>query len=96
LKLRSNVSFPRPKITQAAIEGDTEGDRIDGGKGNDTIWLGGGRDIVVLARGNGSDTINNFQPCQTQIGLSGGLRCSDLTITQGDGATLIRVVACLD
>ena len=64
-------------------------DRIDGGKGNDTIWLGGGRDIVVLARGNGIDTINNFQPCQTQIGLSGGLRFSDLAIAQGDGATLI-------
>jgi 3-phytase/alkaline phosphatase D len=66
-------------------------DRIDAGKGNDTIWLGGGRDIVVLAKGNGIDTINNFQPCQTQIGLSGGLRFNDLTITQGDGATLISV-----
>ena len=76
MKLRSSVSFPRPKITQAAIEGDTEGDRIDGGKGNDTIWLGGGRDIVVLARGNGIDTINNFQVGQTQIGLSGGLTFS--------------------
>lgn len=64
-------------------------DRIDGGKGNDTIWLGGGRDVVVLAKGNGIDTINNFQLGQTQIGLSGGLRFSDLVIAQGNDATLI-------
>ena len=57
LKLKSSVSFPRLKTTKAAIEGDTEGDRIDGGKGNDTIWLGGDRDIIVLARGNGIDTL---------------------------------------
>ena len=87
--MRSSVSFPRPKITQAALERDTEGDRIDGGTGNDTVWLGGGQDIVVLAKGFGTDVINNFQVGQTQIGLSGGLRFSDLAIAQGDGATLI-------
>jgi Ca2+-binding RTX toxin-like protein len=64
-------------------------DRIDGGTGNDTLWLGGGQDIVVLAKGFGTDVINNFQVGQTEIGLSGGLRFSDLAIAQGDGATLI-------
>ena len=64
---------------------------INGGTGNDTIWLGGGNDVVVIAKGDGVDTINNFQLGQTQIGLSGGLTFSDLAIAQGNGATLISV-----
>ncbi|MEW6493147.1 MAG: choice-of-anchor I family protein [Cyanobacteriota bacterium] len=68
-------------------------DRIDAGPGNDTIWLGGGQDIVVLAQGNGVDTINNFQLSQTKLGLSGGLVFNDLAITQVTGATLIEIAA---
>jgi 3-phytase/alkaline phosphatase D len=64
-------------------------DEINGGTGNDTIWLAGGQDTIVLARGNGVDTINNFQLGQTQISLSGGLTFNDLAIAQADGATLI-------
>jgi len=62
---------------------------INGGTGNDTIWLAGGNDVVVIAKGDGVDTVNNFQLGQTQIGLSSGLSFSDLAITQGNGATLI-------
>lgn len=64
-------------------------DFINAGAGSDTIWLGGGQDTVVIAKGNGIDTINNFQLGQTRIGLSGGLTFNDLAIAQGTGATLI-------
>ncbi|MGB7444954.1 MAG: choice-of-anchor I family protein [Coleofasciculaceae cyanobacterium] len=64
-------------------------DYITGGAGDDTIFLGGGQDTVVLAKGEGSDIINNFQLGQTSLGLSGGLTFDDLMINQGNGATLI-------
>ena len=64
-------------------------DLIDGGAGNDTIWLGGGRDTIVLVKGSGVDTINNFQVGQSSLGLSAGLTFNDLTLAQGEGATLI-------
>ena len=66
---------------------------IDGGSGNDTIWLGGGRDKVVLRRSDGVDTINGFKPGETQLSLSGGLRFSDVTFTQGNGFTSLSVGA---
>jgi VCBS repeat-containing protein len=68
----------------------TGNDLINGGPGNDTIWLGAGGDTVVIAQGNGTDTIYNFQAGQTQIGLADGLQFSDLAISQGNNATLIR------
>ncbi|MGB7442674.1 MAG: glycerophosphodiester phosphodiesterase family protein [Coleofasciculaceae cyanobacterium] len=64
-------------------------DLIDGGAGNDTIWLAGGMDTVVLAEGNGSDIINNFQVGQTMLGLSGSLAFESLTIAQSENATSI-------
>lgn len=66
-------------------------DLINGGLGNDRIWLGGGQDTVFIARGDGADTIYNFQLGQTQIGLAGGLQFSDLAISQSNNATSIRV-----
>jgi 5'-nucleotidase / UDP-sugar diphosphatase len=63
-------------------------DFINAGIGVDTIWLNGGKDTVVLNR-SGADTINGFQLGQTTLALSGGLKFTDLTITQGNGATLI-------
>ncbi|MEO8893414.1 MAG: hypothetical protein ABI417_18135 [Coleofasciculaceae cyanobacterium] len=43
-----------------------------------------------MAKGdNRTDTIYNFQLGQTQIGLADGWQFSDLTISQGNHATLI-------
>jgi uncharacterized protein YjiK len=66
---------------------------IDGGSGNDTIWLNGGKDTVVLGRSNGVDTVNGYQAGRTSFALSGGLRYSDLTFSQGNGFTQIAVGA---
>ncbi|MBW4604974.1 MAG: 5'-nucleotidase C-terminal domain-containing protein [Calothrix sp. FI2-JRJ7] len=65
-------------------------DFINAGTGIDTIWLNGGKDTVVLNR-DGADIINGFQLGQTSLALSGDLKFTDLTITQGDGAALISV-----
>lgn len=72
-------------------------DYIIGGSGNDTIWLGGGQDTIVLTQYSGSDTINNFQDGQTRLALgaphSVGLTFSNLTIAQGNNATLISITS---
>ncbi|MBF2065965.1 MAG: 5'-nucleotidase C-terminal domain-containing protein [Calothrix sp. C42_A2020_038] len=63
-------------------------DFINAGAGINTIWLNGGQDTVVLTKG-GTSTINGFQIGQTTLGISGGLKFNDLTITQGNGAAQI-------
>jgi len=64
-------------------------DTINAGTGNDTIWLNGGKDLVTLRLGDGQDTINGFQLGQTVLGLSGGLKFTDLTFNPGNGLTQI-------
>jgi Ca2+-binding RTX toxin-like protein len=63
---------------------------IDGGAGNDTIYLLFGEDTIVLTRGNGNDTINNYNAGSTRFNLTGGLTFNDLTIAQDGSSTLIR------
>jgi Ca2+-binding RTX toxin-like protein len=64
--------------------------------GNDNL-TGGilGRDRFVVAAGEGTDTITDFERGRDLIGLSGGFTFADLTISQGMGAdisnTLIQV-----
>ncbi len=63
---------------------------IDSGAGDDTIWLNGGNDTIALSRGNGRDTINNFQAGRTKFTLSAGLSFGDLSFTASNGGTLIQ------
>jgi hypothetical protein len=65
-------------------------DAIDAGLGNDMIWLGGGRDTIALARGNGTDTIYNFQAGRTTFNLLGGLGLGDLSYSRSGGSTLLQ------
>jgi len=53
---------------------------IYGGLGNNTIWLGGGQDTVILELGDGFDSIHNFQLDQTIFQLGAGLTTDDLSI----------------
>jgi hypothetical protein len=66
---------------------------IDTGAGDDIIWLGSGNNTVVLAQGNGTDTLFNFRLNRTTLVLKGGLSVSDLSIRRFLGGTLIRVTA---
>ena len=77
------------------IWGDDGNDVIDGGLGNDTLtgddFSGGqGSDTFVLAVGEGTDTITDFELGEDVIGLAEGLTFGVLTLTQNGQGTLIE------
>jgi Ca2+-binding RTX toxin-like protein len=64
-----------------------DGDNIlYGGLGQNTLYGGNGRDLLVLAAGDGGDTIFNFVAGTDYLGLMNGLTFEQLTITQGTNA----------
>ncbi|MBW4545895.1 MAG: hypothetical protein KME25_15820 [Symplocastrum torsivum CPER-KK1] len=76
------------------IYGDAGDDLIRGGLGNDILvgddFSGGtGRDTFVLAAGEGTDTILDFQVGIDFIGLADGLSFGQLAIAQEENNTLI-------
>ena len=70
--------------------GEAGNDRLRGGRGND-ILIGdnassrGGHDTFVLARGEGTDTIKDFENGRDRIQLADGLTFDQLTISQRTG-----------
>jgi len=76
------------------IWGDDGNDLIRGGLGNDTLvgddFSGGnGSDTFVLASGEGTDTILDFQIEEDFIGLANGLTFGQLSITQDESNAVI-------
>ncbi|MBD2005985.1 MULTISPECIES: choice-of-anchor Y domain-containing protein [Cyanophyceae] len=71
------------------IFGDSGNDLLRGGLGNDLVTGGTGRDTFVLARGEGTDIIQDFQIGSDFIGLAGGLSLGQLLITQRSSQTVI-------
>ena len=68
--------------------GNQGNDLLWGGVGNDTLQGGKGKDTFVLAIGEGTDTITDFQS-QDLLGLAGTLTFGQLSITQDGDNTLI-------
>jgi uncharacterized surface protein with fasciclin (FAS1) repeats len=64
-----------------------DGSMIDGGMGKDTLWVNGSASTVILRAANDTDTLNGFELGQTKFGLSDGLKFSDLSFEQGQGAS---------
>ena len=65
-------------------EGSDNGpDLLNGGLGNDTLTGGNGPDIFVLAAGDGTDTITDWEQPDS-IGLSGGIGFNDLSFSGED------------
>ena len=65
------------------LKGGRGNDVLRGDKGDDTLDGGGGADRFVFKRGDGSDTINNFNTGQDHIQIGRGASdFSGLTITQ--------------
>ncbi|MGB3192202.1 MAG: ExeM/NucH family extracellular endonuclease [Limnoraphis sp.] len=60
--------------------GNNGSDVLEGGLGDDQLTGGNGPDLFVLAAGEGTDTIIDFET-PDEIGLSGGLSFSDLTFS---------------
>jgi Ca2+-binding RTX toxin-like protein len=82
------------------LHGGTGNDLLDGGTGNDIVYggsgfdrlIGGaGRDVFVLHRRTGLDTVTDFRDGQDRLGLSGGLQISDLWMRPVTGGTTIGI-----
>lgn len=72
------------------IWGGAGDDIIWGGAGNDIIWGGAGNDTFVLVRGQGVDTIQDFNVNEDKIAGAGGIKTFEsLLITQMGSNTLI-------
>lgn len=75
------------------IEGGNGRDVIIGGRGSDILTGNGGADRFVFDRGNGRDTIADFQQNRDKIVVEGGITSfDDLKITQVGNAVQIQVV----
>ncbi|ACK71980.1 Hemolysin-type calcium-binding region [Gloeothece citriformis PCC 7424] len=73
------------------IYGQAGDDTIDGGLGDDYLRGNDGADQFVLRRGNGRDTIFDFEDNKDKFLLKDGLQYEDLTISQQYGRTVISV-----
>ncbi|MEB3282603.1 MAG: alkaline phosphatase PhoX [Lyngbya sp.] len=74
------------------IYGDDGDDLLDGGLGHDTLtgddFSGGaGRDTFVLATGEGTDVVVDFEVGMDFLGLKGGLMAEELSFTQAGSDT---------
>ncbi|MGB3401471.1 MAG: hypothetical protein WBA77_02135 [Microcoleaceae cyanobacterium] len=70
------------------LTGTTDDEWIDGYAGDDTLTGGGGSDQFVLASGNGSDIITDFEDGQDILVLD-GLTFDQLTIEAASGGTVV-------
>ncbi|MBD2682122.1 MULTISPECIES: DUF4347 domain-containing protein [Nostoc] len=73
------------------IVGGGGNDRIYGGFGTDNLTGGTGNDIFVIVQGEGRDTIKDFNLNEDLIALSSGISYSNLSITQSNNDTLIKI-----
>lgn len=73
------------------LEGGVGNDILAGGVGRDRLIGGAGRDVFVLQRNTGLDTVTDFRDGQDRLGLSSGLKFSDLWFRRAIGGTEIRV-----
>ena len=76
--------------TLLGLEGDDSlfggagNDFIDGGLGNDSVRGDDGDDVFVLAAGNGTDFIVDFNRGNNLLGLSSGISFADLSFSGND------------
>lgn len=73
------------------LSGGNNDDLLLGELGNDTLSGGAGSDRFVLANGQGSDTITDFESNSDRLVLTGDLAFEDLNITQSGNNTVIAV-----
>ena len=73
------------------IKSSGGGGEVTGGKGNDTLYGGSGKDIFVYASGDGNDVIENYTPGKDKIKLTSdaitSASLSGLNVTLKIGST---------
>ena len=70
------------------LKGGGGNDYLVGGKGNDKIFGGAGKDVFVFKKGDGSDTIRDFDLLRDTFFISKGVSSfSDLTFEARLGGT---------
>lgn len=74
-----------------SLLGGEGSDTVIGGFGSDFLTGGSDNDVFVLAPGQGTDTIADFQVGQDLIALPKGLSFNQLQITQVDTAAVITI-----
>ncbi|NEQ96490.1 MAG: hypothetical protein F6K30_07175 [Cyanothece sp. SIO2G6] len=82
----SNIENVTGSSFDDLLQGDSGANVIDGRGGNDELLGRGGADQFVLAPGNGSDRILDFEDNIDLLGLAGGLSFGSLGIAQGTGS----------
>ncbi len=73
------------------LDGGVGNDVLVGGVGRDRLIGGAGRDVFVLQRNTGLNTVMDFRDGQDRLGLSGGLKFSDLWFRRVIGGTQVGV-----
>jgi Ca2+-binding RTX toxin-like protein len=76
-----------------SLIGSAGDDVLIGEEGSDTMLGGSGFDRFVLTPGQGSDVISDFRKGEDLLSLTGGLTFAQLSISQGNGGTLIRIAS---
>jgi ELWxxDGT repeat protein len=61
------------------LTGGTGNDTLDGGIGFDILTGGANNDVFIVRKGNGSDSLVDFQRGSDKLGLAGDLEFDDLT-----------------
>ena len=75
------------------IFGGPGDDFLSGDLGDDFLIGGSGNDRFLLSADSGMDIIGDFEPGKDAIALTRGLTSSQLSITQANSDTLIRLTA---
>jgi Ca2+-binding RTX toxin-like protein len=75
------------------IFGGVGDDFLSGDSGDDFLIGGSGGDRFLLSADSGMDIIRDFEPGKDAIVLSKGLTSSELSITQANNDSLIRLTA---
>jgi mannose-6-phosphate isomerase-like protein (cupin superfamily) len=88
----SDIALNGSEISDVLTGGKTS-EKITGGQGNDTLTGGGNRDLYIVNRSDGINTITDFSGVGTGVNLSPGrLAEVDTLKFQGDGLTARNMI----
>ncbi|BBD08228.1 calcium-binding protein [Desulfovibrio ferrophilus] len=71
------------------LDGGEGDDLLRGGTGDDLLTGGSGNDVFVFGRGDGNDTITDFDSSEDRLKLIGNPGQGDINVTTQDGNTII-------